>query len=104
MLVTSNFSKDEVITFRLNTGEEVIAKLVEENQDHYVVSKPLAIIMGQDGPAMGPMMFSANWQEHNVQVYKVGVVMTATTVTEIKKAYLQSTSSIDLSAAPSILK
>jgi hypothetical protein len=103
MLVTSNFKKDDVITFRLSTGEEVVAKLVEEKDDCYVVNKPLAMVMQQEGPAMGPMMFSADWQEHNVQIYKTGVVMTAVTIIEVKKAYLQSTSSIDLSAAPSII-
>ena len=103
MLVTSNFKKDDVITFRLSTGEEVVAKLVEEKEDYFLVHKPLAMVMQQQGPAMGPMMFSADWQNHDVQIYKVGVVMTATTLTEVKQAYLQSTSGLDLSAAPSII-
>ena len=97
MLVTSNFKVNDVITFRLNTGEEVVAKLTEEKMDSYVVSKPLVMILQEKGPVMAPMMISADWKTTPVNIYKHGVTMSASTVKEIKKAYLETTSGLDLS-------
>ena len=88
MLVTSDFKINDVITFRLNTGEEIVAKLTEEKMDSYIVSKPLVIILQEKGPVMAPMMISADC-----------VTMSASTVKEIKKAYLETTSGLDLSAS-----
>ena len=102
MLVSGNFKKDDVVTFQLSTGQEVIAKIVEEKMDAYVVTKPFAIVLQQNGPAMGPMLFSAD-PKGQVTLYKTGVNMTATTIGEFKKAYLQAVSGLDLSAAPSIV-
>ena len=45
MLATSNFNKDDVIVFRLNTGEEIIAKLIEALPDSYKVHRPLTVIL-----------------------------------------------------------
>lgn len=102
MLMTKDYKKDDVVTFQLSTGQEVIAKIVEERMDAYVVSKPFAIVLQQNGPAIGPMLFSAD-PNNDVTLYKTGVNITTPTVSEFKKAYLQSISGLDLSAAPSIV-
>ena len=46
--------------FKLQTGEEIIAKVVEDNIAHIVVSKPLTIMNTQQGPQFVPVMFMAD--------------------------------------------
>ena len=103
MLATSNFNKDDVIVFRLNTGEEIIAKLIEALPESYKVHRPLTVILQEKGPAMAPMMISADWQDNPVYIYKQGVTMTATPDNQIKQAYLQTTSPIVTSSTPGII-
>lgn len=101
-MLVSGYKKDDVVTFQLSTGQEVIAKIVDERMDAYVVKQPFAIVLQQNGPAMGPMLFSAD-PKGQVTLYKTGVNITTDTVGEFKKAYLQAVSGLDLSAAPSIV-
>lgn len=97
MLVTSNYKPNDIITFRLNTGEEVVGKLTEEKMDSYVVAKPLVIILQEKGPVMAPMFVSADWKTTPVSIYKCGVTMSCNTEKNIKKAYMETTSGLDLS-------
>jgi len=103
MLVTSNFKVDDVIVFRLNTGEEIIAKLTEVLTDSYKVHKPLTVILQEKGPAMAPMMISADWETNPVYIYKQGVTMTANPEDKIKSAYLNATSSVYTPDKPSLV-
>jgi|TARA_B110000483_G_C17977991_1_gene458583 hypothetical protein len=104
MLVTSNFKKDDVIVFRLNTGEEIIAKLAEDKIDCYEVIKPLAVVVQDKGPIMAPMMISADWETKIVSIYKTGVTMTCPPVDAIKQAYLKNTSSLVQVETPGLIR
>jgi hypothetical protein len=44
MLVQNKFKKDDIISFRISTGEEIVAKLVTEDMTQYIVTRPLALI------------------------------------------------------------
>ena len=103
MLATSNFKVDDVIVFRLNTGEEIIAKLIEVLTDSYKVHKPLTVILQEKGPALAPMMISADWQNNPVHIYKQGVTMTAQPDNQVKQAYLANTSSVLTPVTPSLV-
>ena len=46
MLIDKGVSAGEVITLKLTSGEEIVAKLVEETATHYKLSKPMVIGMG----------------------------------------------------------
>mgnify|MGYP001232046813 CR=1 FL=1 len=51
MLVQSQFKQNEIICFRITTGEEIVAKLKEEDDKTYRVTKPLALVSHSHGGA-----------------------------------------------------
>jgi len=52
MLIDKGVSAGEVITLKLTSGEELVARLVEEGHDFYKLSKPSVIGMSPKGPAL----------------------------------------------------
>lgn len=46
MLIDKGVSVGEVITLKLTSGEELVAKLTEETATYYKLSKPMVIGMG----------------------------------------------------------
>ena len=60
MLIDKGVSVGEVITLKLTSGEEIVAKLIEENDLHYKLSRPMVIGMGQQGPGLMPYLFTVD--------------------------------------------
>ena len=56
MLISKGVSKGEVITLKLTSGEEIVAKLTEETDSYYKLSKPMVIGMGPSGPGLMPYL------------------------------------------------
>ena len=44
-MLVSKLNKDDIITLKLVTGEEVITKVIENKDDCLIVSKPFAFII-----------------------------------------------------------
>jgi hypothetical protein len=83
--------KDQVITFKLITGEEVITKVTEEHTDKFMVEKPFAFIMQKQGPAMAPMFISVDWENEKIVIFKSAVTMVAKPKKEMADSYEQVT-------------
>jgi hypothetical protein len=52
MLIDKGVGPNEVVTFKLTSGEELVARLNEETATHYKLSKPMVIAMGAKGPVL----------------------------------------------------
>jgi len=106
MLVNKNEKtsgkKDQVYTFRLNTGEEVVAKVVDETLSSYFVTKPSILMMQEQSPGnigigLQPAMFSIDINSSSsVELIKSSVSFVAKTNTQIRDAYIQATSGIKM--------
>lgn len=94
MLINKGISSGEVITLMLSTGVEVVAKLVEETDNYYKVSKPLALTMTQRGPGLTPFIYTID-QDTEIKINKP-VILCEHTGEDEAKQYLQSTSGISL--------
>lgn len=96
----------DVIAVKTTSNEEVIAMVVKDEEDHYILEKPRALVMQQapDGSVslgMLPFMASANnpefTTESNVKLYKKDIMGEVVKVPEpLSKAYLQQVSGIQL--------
>ena len=60
MLIDKGVAVGEVITLKLTSGEELVAKLVEETDSYYKLSKIQVIGMGPKGPGLMPYLFTVN--------------------------------------------
>jgi hypothetical protein len=95
MLISKGVSVGEVITLKLTSGEELVAKLTEETDVYYKLSKPMVIGMGQKGPGLMPYLFTVN-PDKDVKLSKITVTVAEPTDESFAKQFLESTSGIQL--------
>ena len=96
LMASKTYSNNDVITFKLTTGEEVVSRLVEETDNTYTLNKPLAIIpTPQGGLGLAPLVFSLNPQEF-VLLNKHAVVIHGRTIKDLASQYLEKTTGLTL--------
>ncbi len=103
MLITNKEGKpkeNDVIFFRLSSGEEVVAKLVGIRTDDVTVSKPLIVQLQQD-PATGniglgfvPFCYSSDADQFTLDLKSMLVKPTNAVVKTVKENYTKATSNI----------
>lgn len=102
MLKVAKLKKDEIYTFKLSTGEEVLAKYKDEKDGHYHIVKPFVLAMTQDekGQAsLGLAPFAATLNPTSNQEIPLNINMVVTFFEppkEIVTGYLERTSGIQL--------
>ena len=85
----------KVYTFKLNSGEELIAKIVEVNDNKIIVTEPVSIAPAREGMQMIPSMFTAE-QGTNVTLNTNNVSLIAITDDNIRDKYIEATTGIKL--------
>lgn len=94
MLLQKPVTKNDVVSIKLITGEEMIATYDSETDAVITVSKPSALGQGPQGVGIMPWMMSA--QPERIELNKNTVIAMAATDEEIAKAYTQATTNIQL--------
>lgn len=92
MLVQTHKPND-IITLKLVTGEEVITKLVSVNDNSYVVSKPLVLSISAQGPAMTPLLLTADL-DGDINLPKQTIIAVAKTEKTTANQYIKGTTGI----------
>ena len=95
MLIDKGVSQGEVITLKLTSGEELVAKLVEETATYYKLSRPMVIGQGPQGPGLMPYLFTVH-PDKEVKLLKATVTVAEATDETFAKQFLESTSGIKL--------
>ena len=95
MLIDKGVSVGEVITLKLTSGEEIVAKLAEETATYYKLSRPMVIGMGPKGPGLMPYLFTVS-PDKEVRLNKGTVVMIEATDKAFADQFIQSTTGIAL--------
>lgn len=94
MLISKGVSVGEVVSVKLISGEEIIAKLEEETSEYIKVSKPLTVSLGPQGLGMIPFVFLAHSDKIKLNMNHVMVLSAAKK--EAADQYLQGTTGIAL--------
>jgi hypothetical protein len=95
MIIDRGVSAGEVVTLKLTSGEEIVAKLIEETATHYKLSKPMVIGMGERGPGLMPYLFTVS-PDKEVKLLKTTVTVAEKTDEVFAKQFVQSTTGIAL--------
>jgi hypothetical protein len=95
MLISKGFSEGEVVTLKLTSGEEIVAKLVEDGPLHYKLKNPQVIGMGPKGPGLMPYLFTVN-PDTEVKLQKSTVTVAEATDISFAKQFIESTTGIKL--------
>ena len=80
-------------TFKLNSGEELIAKVLEISENNIKISDPVSIAPAQNGMQMIPSMFTAE-PGSSVTLNTNSVAMYSETEDSIKMKYIEATTGI----------
>ena len=85
----------KIYTIKLNSGEEVITKVIEVGQNIIIITEPVSIAPSQQGMQMIPSMFTAE-QRGNVTLNTSAIAFYANTDDNIKDKYIEATTGIKI--------
>lgn len=95
MLINRGVTIGEVITLKLTSGEEIVAKLTEETDSYYKLSRPMVIGQGPQGPGLMPYLFTVS-PNKEIKLLKATVTVAEGTDEGFAKQFLETTSGIKL--------
>ncbi len=91
-----SLQQGDIITIKLMSGEEVLAKLIEITQDSIKISKPRAVVnIPNKGIGLGPFVFTVP-QNADVEIYKNNIVCFTETEDGMARQYREGTSGLTL--------
>ena len=93
MLVTKKYEKDTIATFKLVNGDEIVAKVVDEQINSFVLSKPTTVIPSAQGIALMQSLFTGDLNK-DITLDKRHIMMDSVSAEEIKNHYIQTTTGI----------
>ena len=95
MLIDKGVAAGEVITLKLTSGEEIVAKLVEDGATYYKLKTPQVIGMGPKGPGLMPYLFTVD-PSKEIKLLKTTVTVAEATDKAFADQFIQSTTGIAL--------
>lgn len=103
MLLQKPMEAGDIVTIKMVTGEELIAKLVTLGNDHVVITKPLIATLGQDrngnvGIQMLPYFVLTGDADAKLTISNQHIVTKTPTTEQAKSGYLQQTTGLTLAS------
>jgi len=95
MLINRGIKEGEVITLKLTSGDEIVARLVEETSTGYKISKPTMITVTPQGLGLVPYAFTVS-TDMDIVIRDHAVAMIAVTEKQFADQYLQGTTGIKI--------
>ena len=95
MIIETPYKEGDTVSFKLASGEEIVARLEKEGTKDFTVRKPMVLIAQAEGLGLAPFMFSVS-PDAKFVLQATSISCVAKTQEEIGKQYLSQTSSIAL--------
>ena len=90
-----NIKTDEVYTLKLNSGEELIAKVKSVDGTELILAEPVSVAPGPQGMGLVPSIFTADPKgEYRLNTNSVSLY--AVTDSTVKNKYIEATTGIKL--------
>jgi hypothetical protein len=102
MLVTNKYDQDDIVTFKIVNGDEIVAKIVEESDDAFIVIKPCTVMPSQQGLGLLQSLFTSDLNK-SIRLEKRHVMMHAPTVKDVQNHYIKTTTGIEPVGAGGII-
>jgi hypothetical protein len=95
MLVSrKKYDNGDVVSFRLVTGDEIIARVAEDNETDFVVDKPCTVLPSERGMGLIQTVMTAD-QDRKFTLNKNHVIMSGPSIDAMQKHYLKTTTGIE---------
>ena len=95
LLINKGITPGEVVTIKTTAGEEIVAKLLDENPLGVRVSKPLCLTATKDGIGLVPFLFTTD-PDTEVTINKHAIMVLAPTIKDAADRYTEQTTGIKL--------
>jgi len=102
-MLIETFNTGDVVTLKMISGEEVIARFVEQFIDKIVVTRPLVLMQGPNGMGLAPFVITVKKDDH-VGIFINGVTAFCKSDEEMSAQYLEVTTGITLAVENSDCK
>ena len=93
---------NKVYTFKLNSGEELIAKVIQAGSEFIQIEEPVSIAPTQQGMQMIPSVFTAN-PKGDFKLNTTSIALYAETDDSVKDKYLEATTGIKVPSKKIVL-
>lgn len=94
MLIQTPIKLNDIVTVKMVGGDEVIGKLLDERTDEYVeLSKPLVVMIGQQGFGLAPYILTAG-PDSSAKLDRNHIVTLVKTFDQVAKEYVKQTTGI----------
>ena len=90
---STRYNPNDIISFKLVNGDEIVAKIIEETDVSYTVSKPATVIPQGQGIALIQAMFTGEVSK-SLSLAKNHVMIHTPTSADVVKYYIQMTTGI----------
>jgi hypothetical protein len=98
MIIETPYKVGDVVSIKLSSGEEMIAKLEEETATHISVNKPLILVAAETGIGLSPFMFTVS-PDAKVRVNINSIICIVKSAKDADNTYIQQTTGLHLAKA-----
>tara|TARA_R110000868_G_scaffold288946_1_gene549134 strand:+ start:136 stop:426 length:291 start_codon:yes stop_codon:yes gene_type:complete len=95
MIIEPKYKTGDTVSFKLTSGEELVARFDGFEGTEYKLHKPMVLIMQQQGMGLAPFMFSVS-SDAKFFLQPTSVACIAKTESEIAKQYTSTTTGVHL--------
>ena len=87
------YKENDIVTFKLISGEEIVSKYVSETDANFRIYKPLSLMPGPQGMALAQALLSSRL-DRELDLMKTAVVMHTFSREEMSNAWYEATTGI----------
>lgn len=93
MLLSKQYSANDIVCFKMVNGDEVVAKIVSASALGWLVSKPCTVVPSPQGLALMQSLFSADINK-DVELKNEHIMFHAPVIKQLEDHYLSTTTGI----------
>lgn len=93
LVTTQKYNVGDIVAFKLSNGDEVVAKVIDDNDTAYVIDTPCTVMPSPQGLGLIQSIFSAE-KDVKVTLNKQHVMMSAPVINQMQSHYIQTTTGI----------
>lgn len=93
MIIETPYTMGDTVSIKLNSGEEMIARIEAEDSTHVTVKKPLMLMATEQGMGLAPFMFTVN-PEAKIKLKLNSIICIVKSAKDAADMYIKQTTGI----------
>ena len=93
MIIEAPYSMGDTVSIKLNSGEEMIARIEAEDSTHVSVTKPLMLMATEQGMGLAPFMFTVS-PEAKIKLKLNSIICIVKSAKDAADMYIKQTTGI----------